>query len=56
MEYKIPNRVLTIFVFHTLMTPSDRFRLRFGPYRTPRFKYGDVVLDEARDCEVVSLE
>jgi hypothetical protein len=25
---------------------KDRVRLRFGPYRTPRFRYGDVVFCE----------
>lgn len=34
------------------MTETDRFRLLFGPYRTPRFRYGHIVIDEARDCEV----
>ena len=30
------------------MTDKDRFKLLFGPYKTPRFKYGDVVLCEIR--------
>jgi hypothetical protein len=38
------------------MTDSDRFRLHFGPYKTPRFKYGHIVMDEARDCEVVIVD
>lgn len=37
------------------MTSTDRFRLLSGPYRTPRFKYGDIVMDEVRDCEVVFI-
>jgi hypothetical protein len=28
------------------MNPKDRVKLRFGTYRTPRFKYGDVVFCE----------
>jgi hypothetical protein len=27
---------------------ADRFRLLFGPYRTPRFRYGDIVRCEVR--------
>lgn len=38
------------------MTPADRFRLRFGPYPIPCFKYGDIVMDEVRDCEVVIVD
>jgi hypothetical protein len=34
------------------MTNRERFRLLFGPYTTPRFRYGQVVADEARDCDV----
>ena len=30
------------------MTDADRFRLLFGPYRTPRFHYGRVVFCEVR--------
>jgi len=30
------------------MHDAERFRLRFGPYRTPRFKYGDQVKDARR--------
>lgn len=38
------------------MTNFDRFRLLFGPYKSPRFKYGDIVMDEARDCEVIVVD
>ncbi len=30
------------------MTDADRFRLLFGPYRTPCFQYGDTVFCEMR--------
>jgi hypothetical protein len=30
------------------MKDADRFRLLFGPYRTPRFRYGRTVLCEVR--------
>ena len=30
------------------MTDADRFRLLFGPYRTPVFKYGDDAFCELR--------
>jgi len=30
------------------MTDDDRFRLLFGPYRTPVFKYGDDAFCELR--------
>lgn len=30
------------------MTEEERYRLRFGKYRTPRFKMGDVVICSAR--------
>jgi hypothetical protein len=30
------------------MTDDDRFRLLFGPYRTPRFAYGSGVFCEVR--------
>lgn len=33
--------------------PIDNTALIAGPYRTPRFRLGDVVTDEARDREVV---
>jgi len=35
------------------MLPSSRIKLLFGPYITPRVRLGDVLFDEARDCEVV---
>jgi hypothetical protein len=28
------------------VNPNDRVKLRYGPYKTPRFKYGDVVFCE----------
>jgi hypothetical protein len=31
-----------------MMPNRDRFKLHFGPYRTPRFKFGGVVKDEIR--------
>jgi hypothetical protein len=34
------------------MTDSDRFRL-LGSYRTPRFRLGQLVADEANDRDVV---
>lgn len=34
------------------MNDKQRFKLHFGPYKSPRFKYGDVVWDKARGCEV----
>jgi hypothetical protein len=30
------------------MKDSERFKLRFGTYRTPKFKYGATVNDLAR--------
>ena len=36
------------------MTNADRFKLMFGPYKTPRFHYGDVVTGEFRDWDVVN--
>ncbi len=30
------------------MTDAERFRLRFGSYRTPRFQYGDVAYCDVR--------
>jgi hypothetical protein len=30
------------------VTDADRFRLLFGPYRAPRFRYGRRVLCEER--------
>jgi hypothetical protein len=35
------------------MLDSQRFKLRFGPYRTPRFKYGAKVMDEIRGQVVI---
>jgi hypothetical protein len=29
-------------------TTNERFQLRYGPYKTPRFKYGKMVQDEWR--------
>ena len=38
------------------MQDSDRFKLRFGPYATPPFSYGDVVMDEVRgEVTIVGL-
>jgi hypothetical protein len=38
------------------MTNADRFRLSFGPYRAPRFRYGDVVRCAVRgEVVIVSL-
>jgi hypothetical protein len=35
---------------------ADRFRLRFGPYRTPRFRYGKMAWCEVRgDVRIVGL-
>jgi len=35
---------------------ADRFRLRFGPYRTPRFRYGKIVSCEVRgEVRIVGL-
>jgi hypothetical protein len=43
----------------TTMGPEemvDRFKLLFGPYRTPRFRYGDVVFCEMRgEVKIVGL-
>jgi hypothetical protein len=36
------------------VTDADRRRLLFGPYRAPRFKYGDVVFCEVRGEVVLS--
>jgi hypothetical protein len=47
------------------MTDRDRFKLLYGPYRTPRFKLGDVVFCEMRgevkivglrDCDVTTRQ
>lgn len=38
------------------MLDRQRFKLRFGPYRTPTFKYGAKVMDEIRgEVEIVGL-
>ena len=37
-------------------TSTARLTLRFGPYATPQFRYGDVVIDEVRgDVTIVGL-
>jgi hypothetical protein len=42
--------------YHFPMHEHDRFKLLFGPYRTPRFNYGDVVTCEIRgDVKIVGL-
>jgi hypothetical protein len=39
-----------------MLRKADRFKLHFGPYRTPRFKYGSIVQDEIRgEVKVVGL-
>jgi hypothetical protein len=30
------------------ISDDERFKLRYGPYKTPRFKYGKKVQDEWR--------
>jgi hypothetical protein len=35
------------------MTNTDRYRLLFGPYRTPIFKYGETVFCELRGEMIV---
>jgi hypothetical protein len=38
------------------MKQQDRFRLHFGPYRTPRFRLGAIVRDEVRgDVRIVGV-
>ncbi|HWB10517.1 MAG TPA: hypothetical protein VG826_14910 [Pirellulales bacterium] len=38
------------------MLDQQRLKLRFGPYRTPKFKYGARVMDEIRgEVEIVAL-
>jgi hypothetical protein len=38
------------------MHDKERFKLHFGPYRTPRFRYGAVVWDEWRgEVEIVGI-
>jgi hypothetical protein len=42
--------------FTNRMNPRVRFKLHFGPYKTPRFKCGDIVCDESReDVTIVGL-
>jgi hypothetical protein len=36
------------------MTDADRFKLLFGPYRTPRFRYGGTLRCELRGDLVVT--
>src|SRR5262249_8512654 len=36
------------------MTDADRIKLHFGPYKSPRFRYGDVVVCEVRGEAVLS--
>jgi hypothetical protein len=31
----------------TLMKDSQRVKLRFGNYKTPKFEYDDIVFDDA---------
>ncbi len=48
------NRLQGYFEF--AMQDSDRFKLRFGTYETPRFEYGDIVSDEIHgDVRIVGL-
>jgi hypothetical protein len=35
------------------MKDTDRFRLLFGPYRTPRFRYGSIVACERRGDVII---
>jgi hypothetical protein len=35
------------------MRQSDRFKLRYGPYRTPRFRYGSVVKCRVRGDVII---
>ncbi|HEV3146317.1 MAG TPA: hypothetical protein VGZ47_20690 [Gemmataceae bacterium] len=37
------------------MTNADRFKFLFGPY-LPRFRYGDVVMDEGRDFDAIIVD
>lgn len=37
------------------MTDADRMKLRFGPYATPLFEFGQVVTDVVRDRDVVTV-
>ena len=36
------------------MRDDDRFRLHFGPYKTPRYRYGAIVEDAARGRVVIA--
>ena len=39
-----------------MLPASTRFKLHFGPYRTPRFRIGAVVEDEVRgEVTIVGL-
>jgi hypothetical protein len=35
------------------VTDDDRFKLLYGPYRTPRVRVGEVLSCEYRDCDVI---
>src|SRR5262249_19123208 len=35
------------------MTDADRYKLHFGPYRTPRVRIGEVLSCEYRDGDVI---
>jgi hypothetical protein len=38
------------------ISDDERFNLRYGPYETPRFKYGKKVQDECRgEVTIVGL-
>ena len=38
------------------MSDEPRHKLRFGPYITPQFRYGDVVMDAVRgEVTIVGL-
>ena len=38
------------------MNDEQRFALHFGPYQTPLFKFGDIVMDEVRgEVTIVGL-
>jgi hypothetical protein len=38
------------------ISEDERFKLRYGPYKTPRFKYGKKVQDEWRgEVTIVGL-
>jgi hypothetical protein len=42
----MPSRPQPGYTSQSIMKAKDRVRLRFGPYHTPRFRYGDVVFCE----------